>query len=167
MLYCLNWYSTRYLISIKLEKKEIGKKKRNAWFFSFWIFFLPLGRIVNSTVILYRCSSANNHVFTYILLLNFILEKQHPSFLLHVSSASHTECFTSDTSGHQICVGVFPTPRQILCNASQMSFGSSDTTDLEMVSDPSLTRAQSHKTAPALLHILITTWVPSYQLTWI
>ena len=84
ILYCLNWHSTRYHISVKLEIKEIGKKKGNTSFFSFWVFFLPLGRIVNSTVILYRCSSANNHVFAYILLLDFILEKQHPSFLLHV-----------------------------------------------------------------------------------
>ena len=137
ILYCLNWHSTRYHISVKLEEKEIGKKKKgNTSFFSFWVFFLPLGRIVNSTVILYRCCSANNHVFAYILLLDYILEKQHPSLLLHVSSTPHTEYFTSDTSGHQICVGFFPTPRQILCNTSWMSFCSSDTTYQEMVSDP-------------------------------
>ena len=102
----LTQYQISYLSKMKKEKQE--KREEILLAFFHFEFFLPLGRLINSTVILHRCSSANNRVFACILLLDFILEKQHPSFLLSVPSTSHTESFTSDTSGHQSVWGFSP-----------------------------------------------------------
>lgn len=79
------------------------------WYFSFWVYSaLSQNCKLNSLqdlVWIIIC-------FTYILLFNFVVEKQPNSSLLYVSFIPHTEYFTSDISGHQTCV--FFSPHQTI-----------------------------------------------------